>query len=83
LLEQQVVFLYLTLPKYKNIPSQIFQLLHIPAISDHISIEFFVPIIDIARRPCGLRAPFVLMPETAVDQDDFLMARQNNVGFSR
>jgi hypothetical protein len=72
-----------TFPHDQHIPAQIFQFVHMFPVTNHIPIQFFIPVFGIARWSRSMGTPFVLMPETPMHKYNFLMLLKDNIRFSR
>jgi len=71
----------LTFPNYHHIPASVKEILNLLFIPDNIPVQFFTPVgfmgfRDTADFTGGI---VMLMPETAMDEDDFFHAWKNDI----
>ena len=74
--------LHFALPHDQNRPSSVFQKRHGLLIPPNIIIELCIPEFLVGRRSCAAWT-VVLMPETAMNEDDLFPAREYQIGSSR
>ncbi len=74
--------LYLTLPDHQSGPAGSCKPGYVSGISSNVFVEFLLPEFGIRRRTLCPWTPHVSMPKTAMNKDDFLVFRQNDVGIS-
>jgi hypothetical protein len=75
--------LRLALPYYKYIPSMQKKRLPISSISCDVRIDLVVPKFRVALRASRSFAVLVPVPKATVNENNFFMARQNDIRFSR
>jgi hypothetical protein len=71
------------LPHNKHRPADVPKLSANPLVSGYIPLDLSAPKLVIGGGQSGPRATRVTMPVAAVDQDDLLVTRKNDVGLSR
>ena len=76
-------FFNFTAPNCKHVPAELAQMAGVFFLVLHIALEFFLPELNIAFGGGGLFAAFVSVPEAAVNKNDGVVFRQDDVGFSR
>ena len=74
-----MVVLGLALPDNEKVPTQFRYRFLCCLIALEIAIEFFVPKFGVGRGSFATRA-IVAMPKAAVNEDNFIMPREDNIG---
>ena len=73
---------HFTFPDCQSPPAFGFIKFEILFVSGDVSKAFGLPVFDIGFRCHASAFAVVHMPETAVNENDFFMSRQNDVGFA-
>lgn len=74
--------LNLALPDNQDAPSQVAQAHVIDLVPIDVVVKLLIPILRPRSRTLRRRTSRMLMPETSMDQDYFLVTAQHDIGFA-